>query len=194
MGLGGVRKKRKYKMKKIILAVAIVCATAFAGAATVGWSHAGLGNYVGDSYYVFVVGQNGVANIATVTALLDAGENFSSYVFGSGAVAANGTATTAPATSGKTLGAGTYTAFTVVFNSAAPTAGESQYLLISGQSDQTKTVGPTTATVLFGAGNVASLANDAANWKDYGAAVPEPTSAMLLVLGVAALALRRKQK
>lgn len=194
MGLGGVRKKRKYKMKKIILAVAIVCATAFAGAATVGWSHAGLGNYVGDSYYVFVVGQNGVANIATVTALLDAGENFSSYVFGSGAVAANGTATTAPATSGKTLGAGTYTAFTVVFNSAAPTAGESQYLLVSGQPRQTQTVAATTASFQFSAGNVSTLANNAAKWKDYGAAVPEPTSAMLLVLGVAALALRRKQK
>lgn len=181
-------------MKKIILAVAIICATMYAGAASVGWSHAGLGNYAGDSYYVFVVGQNGVANIATVTALLDAGEDFSSYVFGNGKVAANGFANVGVSSSGKTLDAGTYTAFTIVFNSAAPTAGESQYLLISGQSGQTKTVGPTTGAVLFSAGNVASLANDAANWKDYGAAVPEPTSAMLLVLGVAALALRRKQK
>lgn len=194
MGLGGVRKKRKYKMKKIILAAAIVCATALAGAATVGWTHAGLNSCAGNNYYVFVVGQNGVADIATVTALLDAGEDFSSYVFGNGTIGANGFANVAASSSGKTLGAGTYTAFTVVFNSAAPTAGESQYLLVSGQPRQTQTVAATTASVQFIAGNVSTLANNAANWKDYGAAVPEPTSAMLLVLGVAALALRRKQK
>lgn len=181
-------------MKKIILAVAIVCATAFAGAATVGWTHAGLGNYVGDSYYVFVIGQNGVADIATVTALLDAGEDFSSYVFGNGTVAANGTASVLAANSGKTLDVGTYTAFTIVFNSAAPTAGESQYLLVSGLANQTKAVEASTPSISFTTGSLASLANNAANWKDYGAAVPEPTSAMLLVLGVAALALRRKQK
>ncbi len=181
-------------MKKIILAVAIICATMYAGAASVGWSHAGLGNYVGDSYYVFVVGQNGVADIATVTALLDAGEDFSSYVFGNGTIAANGFANVTASSSGKTLGAGTYTAFTVVFNSSAPTAGESQYLLVSGLANQTKTVATSTPSISFTTGSLASLANDAANWKDYGAAVPEPTSAMLLVLGVAALALRRKQK
>ena len=181
-------------MKKIILLVAIVCATAFAGAATVGWSHAGLSSCAGNNYYVFVVGQNGVADIATVTALLDAGEDFSSYVFGNGTIANNGFGNVTASSSGKTLGVGTYTAFTVVFNSAAPTAGESQYLLVSGQSSQTRTVGATTASILFAAGNVSALANDASNWKDYGVAVPEPTSAMLLVLGVAALALRRKQK
>lgn len=181
-------------MKKIIIAAALVCATAFAGAATVGWSHAGLNSYVGDSYYVFVVGQNGVADIATVTALLDAGEDFSSYVFGNGTIAANGSGNISAPSTGKTLDVGTYTAFTIVFNSAAPTAGESQYLLISGRANQTKTIGASTSTIAFATGNVASLANDASNWKDYGAAVPEPTSAMLLVLGVAALALRRKQK
>ena len=159
-----------------------------------GWTHAGLGNYVGDSYYFFVIGQNGVADIATVTALLDAGEDFSSYVFGNGTVAANGTANVLAGNSGKTLDVGTYTAFTIVFNSAAPTAGESQYLLVSGLANQTKVVEASTATISFTTGSLASLANNAANWKDYGAAVPEPTSAMLLVLGVAALALRRKQK
>lgn len=181
-------------MKKIIIAVALICATAFAGAATVGWTHAGLNSCAGNNYYVFVVGQNGVADIATVTALLDAGEDFSSYVFGNGTIAANGFGNVTAGSSGKTLDAGTYTAFTIVFNSAAPTAGESQYLLVSGQPRQTQTVAATTASIQFVAGNVSALANDASNWKDYGAAVPEPTSVMLLALGVAALALRRKQK
>lgn len=41
--------------------------------------------------------------------------------------------------------------------------------------------------------NIANMATQQSNWTAY-SAVPEPTSAMLLVLGVAALALRRKQK
>lgn len=181
-------------MKKIILAAAIVCAAAITQAATVGWSHAGLNNCAGNSYYVFVVGQNGVSGIATITALLNAGEDFSSYVFGSGNVAANGTATTLPGNSGKTIAEnGVYTAFTVIFDGVDPVSGESKYLLVSGGANQTKEIGSNTPSITFVAGNISALANDASNWASYGN-IPEPTSAMLLVLGVAALALRRRQK
>ena len=47
-----------------------------------------------------------------------------------------------------------------------------------------------TSTVNFG--NMATQTQNAANWTT--AAVPEPTSGLLLLLGVAGLALRRKQK
>ena len=46
-----------------------------------------------------------------------------------------------------------------------------------------------TSTTTISFANMASATQDASNWS----AVPEPTSAMLLVLGVAALVLRRKR-
>ena len=47
-------------MKKLIMALAIVCAAAISQAASVGWSAAGMNNYANDSYYFVVIGQNGV--------------------------------------------------------------------------------------------------------------------------------------
>ena len=180
-------------MKKLIIAAAIVCAAVVSQAAAVGWSCAGLGNFNGDAYNVFIIGQNGVTSVAQITGLLDAGSDISSYVFGEGKVA-SGSATVASGSSGKTIGAGTWTEFVVLFDSATPVAGTSQYCLLSGKANQTKEVGATTADVTFGFGNGSSVANNTDNWHKYGTggSVPEPTSAMLLLLGVAGLALKRK--
>ena len=183
-------------MKKMIMAVAIVCATAFAQAATIGWSCAGLNNYANDAYSFFVIGQNGVTDMATVTAILDAGGDYSSYAFGSGNVhASNGSANTTAAASGKTLGAGNYTAFYVLFDSATPVAGESKYVVISGAAQLTQSIAATTASKTFAAGNAGSIVNTASNWQSFGSAgpiAPEPTSGLLLLLGMAGLALKRK--
>lgn len=56
----------------------------------------------------------------------------------------------------------------------------------------TKTVAATAANVVFAAANVGTFANNTDNWKSYGA-VPEPTSGLLMLLGMAGLALRRKR-
>jgi len=179
-------------MKKLILAIAVVCAATFARSATVGWTHAGMANYVGDAYKVFVIGQNSVESIAAITTLLDAGSDVSSYQFGAGVVASNGAANTLANASGKTLGTGTYTEFMVLFDSATPTSGSSKYVVVSGTSGQTIEIGDTTATKSFAAGNVSSIVNNASNWQSYGA-VPEPTSGLLMLLGMAGLALRRRR-
>lgn len=64
-----------------------------------------------------------------------------------------------------------------------------EYTLTSAQKSVTAvTVGSGT----IGFGNQASFTSNASNWT--AAAVPEPTSGLLLLLGVAGLALRRKQK
>ena len=177
-------------MKKLIMFAACAMLAVVTQAATVGWTLMGANNYVNDAYKFFVIGQNGVTDIATVTALLDAGSSVDSYVFGSGNVAANGNAAVAFGSSGKSLDAGTYTSFMVLFDSASPKVGDN-YLLISGGANQTKTFSATAASVTFVAGNVSSLAGNASNWQTYGA--PEPTSGLLLLLGVAGLALKRKR-
>ena len=82
-------------MKKLIMTAAIVCAAAFTQAASVAWTNAGLANYKGDAYYMFVVGQKGVESISTVTSILDDGKDFSSYVFGGGTVNNSGAASQA---------------------------------------------------------------------------------------------------
>ena len=84
-------------MKKLILIAAGRMIAATTHAASVGWSLAGANNYTGDAYQFFVIGQNGTDSIATISALLDAGKDTASYAFGSGTIAANGTAGSAAA-------------------------------------------------------------------------------------------------
>ena len=178
-------------MKKVIVFAAGLLLAAVTQGASVGWSLAGANSYTGDKYMFFVVGQNG-ADLATISALLDAGESLDGYAFGSGTVAANGAAGATFTTSGKSLDAGTYESFYVIFDSASPTAGESKYTIVSGGANQTKTIGATTASVTFVAGNQSSYLNDAANWRSYGS-IPEPTSGLLMLVGLAGLALRRRR-
>ena len=182
-------------MKKMIMAVAIVCAAALANAASVGWSLGGASAYAGDAYKFFVIGQNNVADIATVTSLLNAGTDVSSYQYGAGNIASTGAANQPYGTSGKTLGAGSYEAFFVVFDSASPTAGKSNYAVISGVSTLKKTLTDSTPSVTFAGGNAGTVLNNASNWHSFGSAgpvAPEPTSGLLLLLGMAGLALKRK--
>ena len=180
-------------MKKIVVFAACAMLAAVTQAAAVGWSLAGASAYANDAYQFFVIGQNGVSSIATITALLDAGTDTSSYAFGSGKVNGSGSASVGTSASGKTLDAGTHTAFYVVFDSETPASGSANYAVVSGAANLTKTIAATTANVTFAAGNASSILNNSSNWKSFGPA-PEPTSGLLLLVGAGMLALRRKQK
>ena len=179
-------------MKKLMILAAGMMLAVGAKAAAVGWSLAGASNYANDAYYLFVLGQNNVATIATVTDLLDAGKAFDTYAFGSGTVAANGSANVPAASSGKELAAGTsYTAFYVVFDSATPTSGTAKYAVVSEATGLTVNPSAQAASMTFVAGNQSTYLNNASNWKTYGE--PEPTSALMMLFGLAGLALRRKR-
>ena len=180
-------------MKKLMTLAACTLLAAATHAAAVGWSLAGATNYKGDAYQFFVTGKNGADSIATITALLDAGSDTSSYAFGSGAISNTGLANVPATTAGQpTLDAGTYTGFFVIFDSASPAAGSAKYAVVSGATGLTQSPSATAATVTFAAGSAASILNNASNWQSYGA-VPEPTSGLLMLLGVAGLALRRRR-
>ena len=183
-------------MKKMIMAVAIVCAAALAQAATVGWNVAtGSATYANDQYMVFVIGQKDVTSVDQMVALLNDGADVSGYAFGSGNLNANGLGSVLGNASGKTLDAGTYTAFVAIFDSAAPVAGESNYALITGATGLTKSVGSSTASISFATGAQGTFLGNSSNWQSFGSAgpiAPEPTSGLLLLLGMAGLALKRK--
>ncbi len=180
-------------MKKLGITLATIVVATVVNAASVGWTLAGATAYANDAYSIFVIGQNGATSIETITALLDAGSSIDSYAFSSGTINASGAATSAAtAASAPTLDAGTYEAFFVVFDTVTPTVGESNYAVVSGASGLTKTVGASTSAITFTSGNQATYLNTASNWSSYGS-VPEPTSGLLMLLGMAGLALKRKR-
>ncbi len=178
-------------MKKLILAAAIVCAAAVSQAAAVGWSCAGLANYAGDAYGFFIIGQNEVTSVAQITALLDAGKSVSSYAFYEGSIGSTGAISVGATASGLSVpNSASYTSFFVIFDNA-DVAKANNYLTITTDqaANLAKTVNATAASVSFAAANQSTYANNPANWS----AVPEPTSGLLMLLGVAGLALRRRR-
>ena len=186
-------------MKKMIIAA---CAIALAGltqAATVGWGYGGaISNAEAKSsaYAFFLIGQNGVTSESQIADMIAAGTDVSAYAFGAGTTTANGTVNVVPTASGKSItvaGDTVVEGFMVIFNDA--TVADATKFLVIGNDDcglangYKKTVGASTAAVAFTAGNVANYVNNTANWQD----IPEPTSGLLLLLGVAGLALRRRR-
>jgi hypothetical protein len=178
-------------MRKILAIAATLMVVATVQAATVGWTAGNLGNYKGDAYQIFVIGQNGVTSVSQITQLLDKGTDVSTYAFGSGTVNTQGAIQMAGTATGKTLGTGTYTSFMVFYDASTPAAGSSNYAVASGGAQQTRTIDDKTATTTFGAGNVGPIVSNSDNWKSFGP-VPEPTTVALLALGLAALGLKRK--
>ena len=185
-------------MKKLIIAAAIVCAATISQAAAIGWSCTAA-SWKNCDYSVFVVGLNGVTGTDQIKAIVAAGglDSANSYAFASGLTAnGSGSATVSSDKSGKSItfkpkteeetdeqwkAKNTYSMFLVFEDSTGKNASYTASKTLTLENDSTS------KTVSF------SNQNTNLNNNSFTVNTPEPTSGVLLLLGMAGLALKRKR-
>jgi len=174
-------------MKKLMMAAAIVCAAAFAQAATVNWTVTSVTDKAGEepgtwavqAFYT-AVGTGSDAIVAAINAGTASSLAFESTTiepfFGSGSVEAHDVSVSAITdTANKDF-------YFVVYNNAN-VADATEYAMVSALDQAYSGM----ASKYTAGGDFTG-----ASWTAI--VVPEPTSGLLLLLGMAGLALRRKQK
>lgn len=190
-------------MKKLMIACVAVAMAAVAQAASVNWTISNVYSpsdstakvAVGSmSAWLFVTANSTdvttgipVTTLSAVQAVLDSGD-----LTGLASLsAANGTNSSLGMFTGATglegFSSGSITAFAVVVDST-DLASAQNYFLVSGGAEKTATFTSATGAKNLGWGNQATITQAAGGWT----AVPEPTSGLLLLLGMAGLALKRK--
>ena len=155
-------------MKKLVVMLMMVMAAVVANAASVKWNAANL------------YGKDGVTKFTgdvTLHCVEDA--NFTSVVKANNGLVAATTVQVADAL------AGTVANFYITFEDGGTFTSANKSVAIVNSAS--------TASVL-NFGNMASQTQDSSKWGGGGEDVPEPTSGLLLLIGGAMLALRRKQK
>ena len=181
-------------MKKLIMAIAIVCAVACARAAAVDWT----ASQVFDAVQTAAQGKNVAANgwlgyvimesdYTTVTKDLAAGKTDSlvSKAVGPVKTTSNKGAFTQTSPSGD-VASGSQNFYLIVLNSGTLSGA-------TGFASSAKTTADVDASLdtIIEFGSMKSYTQSTANWTTM--SVPEPTSGLLLLLGVAGLALKRKR-
>ena len=192
-------------MKKVMIACVAVAMAAVAQAATVNWTISNIYSPSDStakvaassvSAWLFVTANSTdvttgfpVTTLAAVQAVLDSGDltGLSSLA---AAHATNGSAGNVGGATGlpTTFSSGTLTAFAVVVDSTDLASAEN-YFLVSDGATKSATFTSATGMKMLAWGDQTSYTQGAGKWT---AAAPEPTSGLLLLLGMAGLALKRK--
>ena len=185
-------------MKKLMIAAAIVCAAALSQAACIDWSVSNNAILMSDGVskpakntLVYLI--NGDTALDTIAAAVSAGNiSEQNWFYGSAA-----TDNTKGRISYNKVDAGTKLTVGQAYNFSALIIDGDKYMLSGVQNqvaykDGEEAMSVNFASDLFGANaQTAALPGAQNGWAT--AAVPEPTSGLLLLLGVAGLALKRKR-
>jgi len=167
-----VLKTGKHTMKKLLILTAILVAGVAANAASFKWSAGNIYASNGTSKYTGNVVLYAYASTAEASTAIAVSTVTASAA---GAVAAT------TFSNDSLVGGTTYNFYFVLEDGSKTFTSE----IKSGLATATQTT-----TITFG--NMASATQNPANWKG-SSPVPEPTSGLLLLLGVAGLALKRKR-
>jgi len=183
-------------MKRIIIAVAIVCAAVFAQAASVSWTSGALYNDTGAkvgasaTMYVYLLDQK------TYDGLTDVWGTYGTDVLAGGTTAANagGTATGKYTHKASVVAPnGTATANTTYYAAMIVTIGSGADMKYYAEKASVTTGDDGNGSfTTFGDGKINGATTAMTAWTP-AVSTPEPTSGLLFLLGMAGLALKRKR-
>ncbi len=178
-------------MKKLLMAVAIVCVAVFAQAASVKWTTNNIqGQDVvtpAEGWYVELYASSVTYDYkAAISGQITATDTTTTTVN-----ASNGWVNFSKSYNGGYDAGDTFEFYAVIYNAAS--AADASYYIVSDVKNGTIPSTGADATLSFG--NMAATSGTANKWMNSTwTPVPEPTSGLLLLIGMGALSLRRKQK